>query len=135
MFTEEELDDLRELQEDFFNCKMRITAQNRASRDDVDPDTLQITASEQTLYDGPGFFQSTTRNYEQSAEIGEAKQTVRTYNCRIRWDMDDLRVNDVVEIYDSHDPMVEGKSMIVLDPQIDSNATVRYFIAALNLEH
>lgn len=136
MFTEKELDDLREMQEDFFNCRIIVYPQDRAARDDVDPDTLEIVKSgPDALYDGPGFLQPTTRNYEHSADWGEARHTTRTYNCRIRWDMDELQINDVIKVYNTKDPMLEGKELIVIDPQVDSNATVRYFIAELQLGH
>ena len=131
MFSEEELSDLREMQEEQLNGQVRFYRVTQGN-DVVDPVTLVIEspdAEEETLFVGPMKIEATTRNYERSHTVGEARLTTRTHNLRVPLaGTEGIQINDWIEILEAHDPAFNGHRMVVIDLPTTSTPTIRFFI-------
>lgn len=103
---------------------------------DIDETTLQLDRGiQETTYEGPCVLFASTRTYEQSLEYAEAEQMARTYNLRVPWSVDDIRVSDIVEITKSVDPFFVDKTLTVIDPQGSTSVAIRQVVCELNLGH
>lgn len=137
MFNKTELDEMADIAEKLvFNASCYIQAEPESSPD-INPDTLQPIREEGVVkYDGPCQVEPTTRNYERAFDYGEIKQASRTYNVRVRRSFIDAQINDVITVYNSHDPaFAEGAKLIVIDPQVSSTASQRVMVAEMALGH
>lgn len=102
----------------------------------VDQTTLELDRGlQETAYEGPCVLFASTRTYEQAQEYAEAEQMSRTYNLRVPWTADDIRVSDRVEITQSEDPFLADKTLTVIDPQGSTSVAIRQIVCELNLGH
>jgi len=135
MLTGEELEVMREEQEQNFNAEgilFRYLEENRATN----PITLKEELGDpDVVYDGPLFYQATTRSYENIFTQAEARQIARTYIFRLPWNVIDVRVGDLIEVTVSEDPYGALSTFTVIDPQTSSQIIDRKIIAELHLGH
>lgn len=142
MFSEDELADLRQMQDEliFYDedgapyAWCRIYRPGGSVERTVDPVTLEISEPSEedgeTIFEGPMKIEATTRNYERSHTVGEARLTTRTHNLRIPLTgSENVRINDWLYIVNANDPAFAGLRMAIIDTPTTSTPTVRFLIA------